>query len=320
MNIKQQVLEVLIKNKGNYASGQKIAKAIHCSRNAVWKSVKSLQDDGFEISSVTGKGYCLEESDVFSPEIINRYLDSPLEIKMYQSLPSTNTAIKQAAQQGKEEGFVVIAQQQTQGKGRLGRSFYSPADSGIYFSVLLRPKISLEDSVLLTTAAAVAVVRAIKQVTGKQASIKWVNDVFLNSKKICGILTQASVDFESGMLQYAALGIGLNIFKPKDGFGEIENIADSIFPSNIINKDIKARLSAYILNEFFKIYRQLPGRDFLQYYKEHCFIINKKIQVINADKKFSATAVDINDKAHLIVKLNDGTLMELPSGEISIQF
>lgn len=319
MNIKQKVLEVLINNKRKFVSGQTIAKTIYCSRNAVWKSVKSLQNDGYNIIAISSKGYCLKESNVFTGDSVKQHLSIPLKISMHKSIPSTNIAIKEAAQQGEAEGLVIIAKEQTKGRGRFGRDFFSPADSGIYLSVLLRPKLKIEQAVLLTTAAAVAVVKAIKQVTGQQPSIKWVNDIFLNNKKVCGILTEAAVDFESGVLQYAALGIGLNIFKPKSGFGQIQDIADSVFNTSNINEEIKSKLTAGILNEFFKIYNKLPNRKFLKDYKANCFILGKEITVLSSNKKYTATAVDINENANLIVKLPDGSLKTLSSGEISVK-
>ena len=129
----------------------------------------------------------------------------------FEELDSTNSYLKEMAAKGAQEGTIIIANRQSAGRGRLGRSFFSPEEKGIYMSILLRPDISLERAVLITSMAAVAVAEAIEQVSGIQTKIKWVNDIFLNKKKVCGILTEAGIDAETGTLEYAVLGIGVNV-------------------------------------------------------------------------------------------------------------
>ncbi len=209
MDAADKVLELLQEARGP-VSGEHMAQKLGVTRNTVWKAVKHLREAGYEISAVTNQGYrLLSESDVLSAGNIRRQLEpqaSIAAIDVRESVTSTNTVLKELAEHGGREGMVVIAQRQTMGKGRLGRSFYSPQGGGLYMSVLLRPRFSAEEALSITTAAAVAVARAIDDVTGERAMIKWVNDVYFHGRKVCGILTEASVDFENSGLHYAVLG------------------------------------------------------------------------------------------------------------------
>ena len=218
MTIKQQVLKVLLENKGKSVSGESLGNKLFCSRNAVWKAIKSLRNDGYKIIATTNKGYSLiEETAEFTAETIKKYINCESEIILLDEIDSTNNFLKQKAESGEKSGTVIIAKRQTGGKGRLGRSFFSP-QGGMYLSILLRPQISAEKSLFITTAAAVAVCRAIEKVSNKKSGIKWVNDVFIDNKKVCGILTEASLDFETGGLYYAVVGIGVNLYYPKNSF------------------------------------------------------------------------------------------------------
>ena len=195
----------------------------------MWKAIQKLEEAGHKIRAVPKRGYTLApESDVLTVQSVSRFLDTdmPVYLQVQTEVTSTNTLLKAQAEQGAPEGTVLIAESQTAGKGRLGRHFTSPPGTGIYFSLLLRPHCTAEKSLFITTTAAVAVCEAIEQVTGLNPQIKWVNDIYLNEKKVCGILTEASVDFENGGLNWAVLGIGINIAVPKEGFPEeIRSIA-----------------------------------------------------------------------------------------------
>ena len=200
----------------------------------------------------------------------------------------------------------------------MGRSFFSPK-SGLYMSILLRPNFSAEKSLFITTATAVAVSDAIDSLSDKSSSIKWVNDVFIDSKKVCGILTEASIDFETGGLSYAVVGLGVNLYHPADGFPEdIKNIAGTVFDSEI-SGDEKAKFAAEIINGFFNIYNNFENSDFMKRYKSKSFILGKKINVIKGDKKIPATAIDIDDEARLLVEYETGERESLFSGEVSIK-
>ena len=319
MTIKQQVLKALVKNMGKSVSGEQLSKELFCSRNAVWKAIKSLENDGYEIEATTNKGYCLKNENVtFSSVLVEKYLKTDCKVIVLDDIDSTNNYLKKLAEDGEKENTVVIAKHQSGGKGRMGRSFFSPK-SGLYMSILLRPNFSAEKSLFITTATAVAVSDAIDSLSDKSSSIKWVNDVFIDSKKVCGILTEASIDFETGGLSYAVVGLGVNLYHPADGFPEdIKNIAGTVFDSEI-SGDEKAKFAAEIINGFFNIYNNFENSDFMKRYKSKSFILGKKINVIKGDKKIPATAIDIDDEARLLVEYETGERESLFSGEVSIK-
>lgn len=319
MTIKQQVLKALVKNMGKSVSGEQLSKELFCSRNAVWKAIKSLENDGYEIEATTNKGYCLKNENVtFSSVLVEKYLKTDCKVIVLDDIDSTNNYLKKLAEDGEKENTIVIAKHQSGGKGRMGRSFFSPK-SGLYMSILLRPNFSAEKSLFITTATAVAVSDAIDSLSDKNSSIKWVNDVFIDSKKVCGILTEASIDFETGGLSYAVVGLGVNLYHPADGFPEdIKNIAGTVFDSEI-SGDEKAKFAAEIINGFFNIYNNFENSDFMKRYKRKSFILGKKINVIKGDKKTPATAIDIDDEARLLVEYETGERESLFSGEVSIK-
>lgn len=245
-----------------------------------------------------------------------RSSDMGAECVVYDTIDSTNNAAKLLAKNGAPHGSVIAANQQTAGKGRLGRSFYSPHSQGIYMTIILRPECTPECSMQITSAASVAVARAIKEVTGLYVQIKWVNDLIWNGKKICGILTESALTAK-GTLEYVVVGIGINI-------------STSSFPTDLsckatsINKagcqDVDPnQLIAEILNQFEHVYKQLNTKEFIEEYKERSCVIGKNVQVIRGKDCFKAQAVDIDENGFLIVKSKDGDKMVLSSGEISIK-
>lgn len=324
MSAKQHVLSVLEQNKGNSVSGARLAGELSISRNAVWKAIKALQSEGYAISAVPNKGYCLsEENDILSVESITPYLADNLKelsLMVHKSVTSTNTLLKELAGEGEKEGKVLIAEEQTGGRGRLGRKFYSPAKTGIYMSILLRPKLTVDDALFITTSAAAAVAEAIESVTGCEASIKWVNDIYCNGKKVCGILTEAGVDFEGGGLEYCIVGIGINVARPLEDFPEeLKDIADGIFETRLYSSDLRSRLAAEILNRFWGYYKEFHNKNFIKEYRERSFLIGREISVLMGDKQEKATALDIDERARLIVKLTNGEIKALSSGEVSVR-
>lgn len=323
LTVKQQVLSILEEKKGESISGTSLAKNLSVSRNAVWKAIKSLQNEGYSINAVTNKGYCLSsDNDILSKESIAPYLrenTKKLRIEVHKTVVSTNTLLKELAIRGEEEGKVIIAEEQTEGRGRFGRSFYSPAKTGIYMSILLRPKMTAEESFFITTSAAVAVARAIEKISGCEAKIKWVNDVYCSGKKVCGILTEAAVDFESGGLEYAVVGIGINVWEPQEDFPEeLKSIATSILGKGRYSANMRSQLIAEILDNFFEYYNNSSGKEFLEEYRNRSFLLGKEIMVISGRKQERAIAMDIDDKGQMVVKLPDGKIKTLFSGEVSI--
>ncbi len=322
MELKHQVLEILEKNRGNTVNGAKLASELYVTRSAVWKSIKALQKEGYHISAVTNKGYCLQVgNDIVSAESIIPYLKgaaSNFQLEVRQSVSSTNTLAKEMAAQGAVEGTVLIALEQTEGRGRMGRSFYSPSSSGIYFSIILRPKLKLEDSLLITTATAVAVSQAIETVAGVKSGIKWVNDIYLGDKKVCGILTEASLNFESGSLEYAIVGIGINI-DTNDFPEDISHVAGALFSQKPTGSPITSILVAEVLNNMAKCMNTLTDKAYLDEYRRRSFLIGKDILVLKGKETLYAKAIDIDDQARLVVEYEDKTIEALNSGEVSVR-
>lgn len=237
-------------------------------------------------------------------------------IQVYDTVTSTNTLLKEQAAAGAPDGTVIIAKHQTAGRGRMGRSFYSPADTGLYMSVLLRPQLKMEDALFLTTATAVAVSSAIEKTTGQQTSIKWVNDIFCHGKKVCGILTEAVPDLTNGMLKYAVIGIGVNLLPPKEGFPEeLQQVATTVL-SKEAKEDVVEQLKTEILNQLSIYLEQLPEKTFLEAYREKCFLIGRDV-IVFPDNQL-ARVLGIDDMVGLIVQLDDGSQKTLRTGEVSV--
>lgn len=320
MTVKEHILKLLENNRGKYYSGQDIAEEINVSRAAVWKAVKQLQADGYRIDAVSNKGYCMsDDNDIISADSIKKYLTVPINnIEVYKTVTSTNDLAKQYALDLKPEGTVIVAREQTAGRGRKGRSFYSPMSTGVYISVLLRPELTAEKTLYITTAAAVAVAKAIEKISGKEAKIKWVNDIFVDGKKVCGILTEGAIDFETGKMQYAVLGIGVNIKKPENDFpSEIQNIAGSVFDTT--DKEVSSIIVAEILNNFMNYYKNLASKPFYEEYKKRMFLIGKHLTVYSGKDSYPAVAIDLDEELSLIVKDENGNIKKLNTGEVSIK-
>lgn len=322
MELKHQVLKILEENRGNSVNGAKLAEELYVTRSSIWKAIKSLQKDGYCITAVTNKGYCLQPgNDIVSAESILPYLREgagKFKLDVRQTVTSTNTIAKELASQGAEEGTVIIAREQTEGRGRMGRTFYSPNSSGVYLSIILRPHLSIEDSLLITTATAVAVAKAIESVADVKAEIKWVNDIFVSGKKVCGILTEASLNFENGGLEYAVVGIGINI-DTKDFPVDIKTIAGSLFTDKPNDTPVTSTLVAEILNNISDCMSSLTDKKYIKEYRDRSFLIGKEIIVIKGSITVPAIAVTIDERARLVVEYEDKTREALNSGEVSIR-
>lgn len=323
MTTKENVLHLLEENRGKNISGEQLAAILSLSRASIWKAIKELKKEGYQIQGITNKGYCLLlENDILSAEGIGIYLsnkDERYDIKVYKTLDSTNQTAKQLAFDGASHGTIVIAEEQTQGKGRMGRSFYSPSGSGIYMSILLRPEMNSQSAMLITTATSVGVCRAIEKVTGVKAGIKWVNDLYLYGKKICGILTEAIIDFETGSIDHVVLGIGINFLTNKDPMPvELKERVGSVFDTD--TKGItRNRLIAEIIEQVMGIMDEIEVQDFIIEYRERSVVLQKEIQVLRKEEKRNARALDVDNQGGLVVQYEDGTVETLNSGEISIR-
>ena len=322
MPLKDRVLEVLEKNKGKSVSGSEIAKSVGMTRSAVWKAVKTLREEGYFICAVTNRGYCLsEENDFLSEQSIIpnlRTKDLGRKMDVFKTIGSTNDFAKSLAQLGAEHGTTVISEVQTNGRGRMGRSFYAPNGMGIYMSVILRPKLSVEHSLLITSCAAVAVADAIERVADMECKIKWVNDIYSAgpNKKLCGILTEASVDVEQGGLEYAIVGMGINVQNtsfPKN----IADVATSVKMETGRNIS-RSKLAAEILNCLEERLDGICDRSFLEEYRSRSNVIGKRIEVTHNNNTEIMDCLGIDEIGRLIVRLENGEEKALTSGTVRI--
>lgn len=329
MSVKTEVLTLLESSRDRDLSGQEIAERLGVTRSAVWKAVKSLKEEGYRVDAANNRGYRLaDDSDVLSVEGIRLGLKAEYrhrEICVCKCVDSTNQEIKRRALDGAEEGLVVIAEEQTAGRGRKGRGFFSPPGTGIYMSVLFCPTAEQsEDVVLVTTAASVAVCRAIREVLQEEAQIKWVNDVYFHGKKICGILTEAVSDIESGRIATVVVGIGINYRFPENGVPqELENIVGAVCDdSHLVPRNT---LVAAVLNELYDLYGSLPDKAYMEDYRRWSNVLGREIRFSASaggepgDAWEYGTAVDIDEDGGLMVRLQNGEKRVLRTGEITLR-
>ncbi len=317
MALKEQLLLELETNRGAAISGQSLADKFGVSRNAVWKAVTALRKEGYQILSRTNSGYQLaDDCDVVSAAAIKAYLPqqlADLTILTYKEIDSTNNEAKRLISAGLSDVALIIAQRQSEGRGRQGRSFYSPEHGGIYLSLIIHPNTAITKAMSITTMAAVAVAEAIEKMTGEPTEIKWVNDLFYQGKKICGILTEAVTDLEGALVQSVIIGIGINIGTvfPE----QLQEIA-SCLPSQSINRN---QLIAEIASSLYRMISNADDKEYLQSYRQHSLVLGKEINYLQNGETYHGTALDIDDNGGLIVRLPDGSQTILSSGEISLR-
>lgn len=328
MNAKRQISELLENAGERFISGSVIADRFGVTRAAVWKCIRQMEAEGYRIE--TGKkGYRLSQSsDAVSQNAILRYLGDAApryEVEVLPEVDSTNTYLKRMAHELKGSKSnpdapwrAVIAGSQQAGRGRMGRTFVSPAGTGVYLSVFLTPGLSAEQAVRITTAAAVAACRAIETCTNKKPQIKWVNDILIDGKKTCGILTEASIDLESGGMDWAIMGIGFNVYEPEGGFPEeLKTIAGPIADTR--QRDLRSRIAAAFLRSFYDVCQELETGGFAAEYKARSFLIGQPIHVLRSGETRPATAYDIDEECRLLVRYEDGSTEALSSGEVSVR-
>lgn len=312
MSVKQNVIALLEENRSKVISGQELGNQLHVSRAAIWKAIKTLKEEGYNIEATPNKGYVLlENSDVLSKQGIAYYLTEEIDIFSYKTIDSTNTQMKKLAINGGKNHSVIVSEEQSAGRGRFGRSFYSPAQKGVYMSVLLKTGDSLQNATMITIKTAVAVRRAIAKLYDIEVAIKWVNDLYYRGKKVCGILSEAISDFESGMIEAIIIGIGINV--STDNFPlEIASIATSLG----LQEANRNQFIAEILNQLFAIIDE----DFklvLNEYRMASCVLHKQITFNQKGEQFTGLVREINDLGNLVVSSN-GAEMVLTAGEVSI--
>ncbi len=320
MSVKEQLLTILEENDGGFLSGTALAERLGVTRAGVWKCIQQLEAEGVLIESAMGRGYRLSAgNDTVTEYALRKALgpDTEYSFEVYDSVTSTNLVLKERA--GELPAYrVAVASRQSAGRGRLGRSFYSPDGTGLYLSVLLRPKLPMEEAALITTAAAVAVCGAVEDCGGGSPAIKWVNDVYLRGKKICGILTEASTSVESGGMEYAVLGVGINVYEPEGGFPEeIRNVAGAAFTER--RGGLRVELAASFLRRLRALYERLPERGFAEEYRRRSFLVGRSVTVHRPSGVREAVAVDVDGDCRLVVRYGDGSVEALSSGEVSVR-
>ncbi len=250
---------------------------------------------------------------------IKKHLFNDVKLIVYDELVSSNITAKELAKNGENEFTTVVALKQTNGRGRLGRSFISNSENGLYMSIILRPEMEANKCVDVTALAAVAVSDAIESTSQKETQIKWINDIYIEEKKVSGILTEASFSGDGKSLDYVICGIGVNILPPQNGFDdEIKNIAGAIF-ENEAPSEYKEKLCANIIDSFITYYKKLPQKAYMEKYKSKSSIIGKNVNVYRGSEVISGVALDINDNAELVVKKENGTMCVFNSGEARVR-
>ncbi|MCP0887289.1 biotin--[acetyl-CoA-carboxylase] ligase [Ligilactobacillus sp. WILCCON 0076] len=314
MSTTQQVLELLT-HTNDPLSGQDIANQLGLSRTAVWKAIKSLQTAGYKIDSRPRVGYQLYDSGNLSEALIRKYLPTTFlyPIEIHKTIDSTNIRAKQLGNQANiATPYIVIADQQTAGYGRYGRNFVSPSGTGIYISILLNNSRFDFDPGLLTTAVSLAITRTIEKKLNATAQIKWVNDVIVDEKKICGILTEGISDLETQSLTKIVVGAGINYLTTTFPI-EIEKRAGSLRKYALQAHVSRNEFIANYLIEFFNLYKNYFDGTFMDEYRQHSNIIGHKVTISQGEKTLTGTVTAINDKGALV--LADGTI--LSSGEVT---
>ena len=321
--MKKNILEMLRSASGNFVSGEIIAEKLEVSRTAIWKHIQSLRKIGYQIASSERLGYKLEElPDLLLPEIVQYELQTKIiaadsRIVYKDSVNSTNELAKKLAYDGAADGTIVIAEEQTGGKGRLERSFFSPKEKGIWFSVILRPQCTPKDAPKFTLMAAVAVVQALERFN-LHAKIKWPNDILHEGRKLVGILTEMSA--EIGHVNYIIVGIGINVNVSRAEFpADIREIAASLSEMNGENLN-RTKIFRAILEEFDKLYISCNFEEVFKIWRKFNITLGEKVTVLSAESGeiFTGTALDIDNEGALIVD-SGGEKKIVYAGDVSIR-
>ena len=321
--MKEKILMMLKEKEEEFLSGEKISDNFGVSRSAIWKYMNILKEEGYEIESVPRKGYRLISSpDILTYEEIAEYLSTDFigrNIYYFDNLDSTNIKAKEIAMEEKE-GTIVIAEEQTMGKGRMGRDWTSPKGKGIWMSIILKPKVDPTKVAKITLIGAAAVYKGLKDI-GIDSYIKWPNDIIIGGKKVSGILTEMSC--ELNMINYCIMGIGINVNLDKKDLGE-ELVHKATSLKEIMGKEInRKKLLACVLNHFEELY--IPFKDngdiskVIEISRENSILIDKEVRVIKGDTEKIGKALDIDEEGQLIVKYDDGSIEKVFSGEVSIR-
>ena len=318
------VLELLEQAEG-FLSGESMARQLGISRAAVWKQVKNLRKQGYEIQAVTNVGYRLTgRPELLSGErVLSMLADHPWRDRIYvlETVDSTNDLAKREAVGGAPHGSVWVADEQTGGRGRQGRSFISPKGKGVYLTVLLRPDCAPAQVSHATAMAAVAACNAIEEACGVRPGIKWTNDLILGEKKCTGILSEMAAEWGSGTLEYLIIGIGLNCGQQAEDFPEeLRQKATSIGAYLGENVD-RELLTACLIRQLSSLSRDLVIRrqEWISQYARDCITVGREVRVIRAGGVRSGLATGIDENGGLIVRYDSGETGVVFTGEVSVR-
>ena len=318
--MRTKILHTLELNRGEFVSGEELAGAFGVTRAAVWKAVQSLREEGHRITAVTNKGYCLEKfSDILTAKGIKSHLQEDSKVTRVICLSetdSTNNYAKHLALNGESHGTLIAANHQTSGRGRHGHNFESPAGKGLYMSLILRPDCDAGKFQMITVADAVAVCRAVEDLypdSRGTLGIKWVNDVYMRGKKICGILTEAVTGFESGEIESVITGIGINV--SHWDFPASAGNAGSIFEDDNMmfgRDELCARVADYIMT----FAENLNDPQIISEYRRRSILMGREISFMKGDKKCYGHVQWIDESGGLMILNQSGEIETLRSGEV----
>ena len=320
--MKKEILKRLKEAEG-YVSGQELCQGLGVSRTAVWKAVRQLEEEGYQIQAVRNKGYRLgSDSDVLSEEELSQVICGEWagkQLVVLKSVDSTNAEARRLAEQGAAHGTLVLAECQTAGKGRRGRSWESPEGSGIWMSLILRPEFEPIHASMLTLLAAMAVEEGIRRTSGLSCQIKWPNDIVLNGKKVCGILTEMSTEEDS--IRYVVVGIGMNV--NLESFPEdLRDKATSLLLES--GKPIRrTELAAAVLSAWEACYgiflKTLDFGSLMEEYNKRLVNRGRQVMVLTPGGSWQGDCLGINHEGELLVRKADGTVEAVMSGEVSVR-
>ena len=317
----EEILQAL--QQGEYLSGEALSRRLGVSRAAVWKQIQALREAGYTIEARTKLGYrLLSAPDTLTEaELKSRLPGRSAPLFCFAQIDSTNSYLKQHAGEGLPDGTAVLADCQTGGRGRRGRSFLSPPGKGIYLSVLWRPGLPAGDILPLTALGAVAVCSAIENVCSVRPGIKWTNDLVLGGKKLCGILTEMSLEGESGCVESVIMGIGVNVSQTATDFPpELSSIATSL-QQQLHAPVSRPALAAEILRQLDALRTRLGGdlSGDLAAYRRDCVTLGKEVQLLWKDSREEVLALDVDQQFGLVVRHRNGQLETIRSGEVSVR-
>lgn len=320
--MKSEILR-LLKESDDYVSGQQLCERFQVSRTAVWKVVDQLKKEGYEIEAVPRKGYRLVESpDVLSEaelESLRSTKWAGKSIFVFKETDSTNIQAKTGGEKGEPHGTLYVAESQSAGRGRRGRSWESPAGESIYMSLLLRPEFPPVKAPMLTLVMALAVARALRERTGVDVQIKWPNDLVVQGRKICGILTEMST--EMTWINYVVIGIGINV-NQNEFPEELKDCASSL-KMETGRRFRRSHLIAAVMEHFEMYYEQFLQEGSLAGFRKEYneLLVNKdrQVKILEPGNHYEAYALGINDTGELIVEKEDGSVQNIFAGEVSVR-